>query len=384
VRNPNLAARMPVEIRETPVGGNLKHFLEVVDYIYRQDLHYVRPLDFELSDRLSKKNPFFEHAEGVIFTAHRNNFCVGRITAQIDHEHLAKHRDDAGFFGFLDTINDQEVATALLDRARRWLSDRGMKKIRGPLSLCTNEEVGCLVEGFDNPPMIMMPHHLPYQGSLIEGAGYQRIKTLYAWRYEVGNLKPRVQRALEEVNQMPEVSIRNVERSNLENDTRIIMDVFNDAWSENWGHVAATPNELKKFTKDLKLIVRTELALIASINGEPAAVAVAFPNLNEVIHDFRGKLFPLGLPKLLYRLKIQRPQTARLWILGIRKKFRNNRRYAGLSTAMYARLNEAGQQLGIRWGELSWTDEDNGPVNVAIKMMGGTVYKKYAIYERAV
>jgi len=375
---------MSVEIREIPLGGKLNQFLDVVDYIYRQDLHYVRSLDFDLKQRLNPKNPFFEHAEGVIFTAHRNNFCVGRITAQIDHEHLAKHRDDAGFFGFLDTINDQEVATALLDRARRWLSDRGMKKIRGPLSLCTNEEVGCLVEGFDTPPMLMMPHHQPYQAGLIEGAGYTRLKTLYAWRYEVGNLKPRVQRALDEVNAMPEVTIRNINRANFEGDTRTIMEVFNDAWSENWGHVAATPSELKKFAKDLNLIARTELTLIAFIDGEAAAVAVAMPNLNEAIHDLRGKLLPTGLPKLIFRLKVQRPETARLWILGIKKKFRGNRRYAGLSTALYARLNEAGQQLGIRWGELSWTDEENGPVNVAIKMMGGTVYKKYAVFERAV
>lgn len=374
---------MSVEIREVPLGGKLHDFLNVVDYIYRQDPHYVRPLDFDLKDRLSPKNPFFDHAEGTIFTAHRNNFCVGRMTVQIDQEHLARHRDDTGFFGFFDTIDDAEVATALLDRARRWLADRGMKRIRGPM-LNINDELGCLVEGFESPPMLMMPHHRPYQGPLIEQAGVTRIKTLYAWRYEVGNVKRRVQQARDDILAMPEVTCRNVNMNNLEGDTRIMMDIYNDAWAEHWGFVPLTNKQRTKMAKDLRLIVRPELTQLAFIHGEPAGVAVAIPNLNEVIHDFRGKLFPMGIPKLIYRLKIQRPETARLWFLGIRKKFRKDRRYAGLSAALYALLNEAGQKLGVRWGELSWTDEANGPVNTAIKMMGGRVYKKYAVYEREV
>lgn len=375
---------MSVEIREVALGGDLKDFLNLVDYVYRDDPQYIRPLDMELKARLSKKNPFFEHAEGIVFTAHRNNFCVGRITAQIDHGHLAVHQDDAGFFGFFDTIDDSEVASALLDRASRWVADRGMKHLRGPLSLSLWDEAGCLVDGFDSPPMIMMPHHRPYQGKLIEGAGFERARTLNAWRYEVGNLKRRVQKAYDDVAAMPEVTARTVNPHNVEGDARVIMDVFNDAWADNYGFVPYTPNELDKFTKDLKLVVRPEITCIVFVHGEPAAVAVALPNLNEVIADFGGKLFPMGLPKLLYRMKIQRPETARLMILGVSKKFRNNRKYAALSLYMYARLNEAGRKLGIRWGELSWTDEANAPVNAAIRMMGGTLYKQYAIYQRDV
>lgn len=375
---------MSLEIREVPLGGNLKEFLGVVDYIYRDDPNYVRPLDFDIKGRLSTKNPFFEHAEGAVFTAHRNNFCVGRVTAQIDHEHLARHTDDTGFFGFIDTVDDQEVADALLSRARRWCADRGMRRIRGPFSLSINDESGCLIEGFDSPPMVMMPHHMPYQGNLIAGSGFEPIKTLFAWRYEVGNLKPRVARARDDISAMPEVMSRPANPKNLEGDVRIIMDVFNDAWSENWGFVPYTQGELRKMAEELKLILRPEITRIAFVDGEPAAVAVALPNVNAALHDLGGQLFPLGAAKLLYRLKVQRPETARLAILGIRKKFRKSRKYAGLSTYLYALLNDAGQKLGIRWGELSWTYEDNGPVNAAIKMMGGKIYKKYAIYERHV
>jgi len=373
---------MTIEIRQTPIGGKVTDFLNVVDYIYQRDPNYVRPLDMDMKDRLSLKNPFFEHGDGVIFTAHRNGWCVGRCTAQIDREHLARYKDDVGFFGFLDTIEDESVARLLLDAASRWLRERGMKKIRGPLSLSINEEMGCLIEGFDMPPMVLMPHHLPYQAGLIEKCGFEKLKDVYAWRYTVGNIPERARKAHDEIEALPEVKTRHVDMRNLDADVRIVMDVFNDAWMDNWGFVPFTEKELSKFAADLKLIAIPELTYIAEIDGEPAAVALALPNVNELIHDLHGKLAPLGLAKLLWRLKVVGPKTARLAILGIKKKFRNQRKYAGLSTFLYAKLNQSGQKLGIEWGELSWTLEDNGPVNVAIRFMGGKIYKKYRVFER--
>ncbi|HEV8551249.1 MAG TPA: hypothetical protein VGQ57_19510 [Polyangiaceae bacterium] len=374
---------MTVEIRQTPIGGKVEPFLDVVSYIYRDDPNYVRSLDMDMKQRLSRKNPFFEHAEGTLFTAHRNGFCVGRVSAQIDREHIARHQDDAGFFGFLDTIDDEEVSQALLDAAARWLKERGMKRMRGPFSLSINEELGCLVEGFDTPPMIMMQHHLPYQGGLIEKAGLTKLKDFYAWRYQVGNVPPRAQKAHDEIDAMPNVRSRHVEMKNLDADLRTVMDVFNDAWSDNWCFVPFTEAELLKMGEDMKMIAIPALSYITEVDGEPAAVALAMPNLNELIRDMDGKLFPGGIAKLLWRLKVVGPQTARLIILGIRKKHRNVRKYAGLSTYLYVKMNRAGQDIGIKWGELSFTDEANGPVNVGIKFMGGKVYKRYRVYERA-
>ena len=373
---------MALEIRETAIGGKLNDFLNVVDYVYRGDPKYVRPLDMEMKDRLSLKNPFFEHAEGVIFTAHRNGWCVGRITAQLDREHLKRYNDDTGSFGFLDTIDDAEVAKALLDAASNWLRARGMKTIRGPLSLSLNDEMGCLVDGFDTPPMIMMPHHRPYQGGLIEQAGFTKLKDAYAWRYHVGDVPPRVRKAHEDIEAMPEVKSRHVDMKNLDADLRIIMDVYNDAWNETWGFVAQTERELSKMAADLKLIAFPELSYITEIDGEPAAVALALPNLNELIGDLKGKLGPLGLPKLVWRLKVVGPHTARLIILGIKKKFRTQRKYAALSAYLYSKMNAAGKRLGLEGGELSWTLEDNGPVNTGIKLMGGKIYKTYRLYEK--
>lgn len=373
---------MSIEIRKTPIGGPLKDFLNVVDYIYRDDPNYIRPLDFELKQRLSPKHPFFDHAEGVILTAHRNGFCVGRCTAQIDREHLARYRDDVGFFGLFDTINDETVARALLEAAAEWLSERGMKHMRGPMSLSVNDELGCLIEGFDTPPMVMMPHHLPYQGGLIEAAGVPKLKDLYAWKYVVGDVPARARRAHDEIQAMPEVAARSCRVKDLAAEVRTIVDVFNDAWSENWGFVPYTERELHALADMLKLVIRPELSLIVNINDEPAAVAVALPNINEAIAGLNGKLSPINIAKLLWRFKVRGPRTARLAILGIRKQYRNVKKYAGLSTFMYAKMNHAGQRCGIDWGELSWTLEDNAPINVAIKFMGGKIYKRYRLYER--
>jgi len=375
---------MTIEIRETPIGGSVQSFLDVVDYVYRSDPNYVRPLDLDMKQRLSHKNPFFDHAEGVLFTAHRNGWCVGRASAQIDREHLARHHDDAGFFGFLDTIDDQEVVKKLLDSAAVWLRARGMKRMRGPLSFGINEELGCLVEGFDTPPMIMMHHHLPYQGGLIEGAGLRKLKDFNAWRYVVGDLPPRAQKAHDEVAALPEVKSRHMDLKNLDADLRTVMEIFNDAWVDNWCFVPFTERELQKLGDDLKMIAIPALTYITEVDGEPAAVAVALPNVNELIKDMGGSLFPFGLPRLLWRLKVVGPKTARLIILGIKKKFRAQRKYAGLSIYLYAKMNRVGRDLGIQWGELSWTDEDNAPVNIGIKFMGGKVYKKYRVYEREI
>jgi len=373
---------MSVEIRETPVGGKLDDFLNVVDYIYRDDPKYVRPLDMDVKGRFNLSHPYYEHAEATIFTAHRNGWCVGRCTAQVDRAHLSRYKDDVGFFGFLDTIDDPEVAAALLDRARDWVAARGMKRLRGPFSLGHNQEVGCLVDGFDMPPMVMMPHHRSYQGGLIEQAGLAKAKDIYAWRYEVGAVSKRVQKAHDELEAMPEVFARHVDTKQMEADIRVAIDIFNDAWSDNWGFVPMTEGELRHMASEMKLIIVPELTYLAYVNGEPAAVAIALPNINEAIADLNGKLFPAGFAKLLYRLKVKHTSTARLMVLGIKKKFRNVRKYAGLSIYLYHKMNRVGEQLGIRWGELSWTLEDNAPVNVAIKMMGGKIYKTYRLYER--
>lgn len=378
---------MAIEIREVREGDKrgLRDFVDVVKEIYADDPSYVRPLDFDVEDRLNrKKNPFFEHAEAAAWVAYKDGRPAGRITAQVDQGHLQRHKDDAGFFGFFDTVDDPEVAKALLAEAQAWVKARGMKRLRGPMSLNINEEIGCLVEGFDTPPMLMMPHHRTYQGALIEQAGLQKLKDVFAWKYDVGKVPARAQKAHDDIEAMPEITTRMADPKHILRDIRIIMDIFNDAWSDNWGFVPLTEKELMKLAKDTELILMPELTRLTFINGEPAAVSMGFPNLNEMIKDLDGKAFPLGLLKILYRLRVRGPKSGRLIILGIRKKWRNVRRYAGLSAYLYVEMNRAAHLLGLRDSELSWTLEDNAPINVGIKLMGGRVYKKYRIYEKEI
>lgn len=374
---------MAIKIRRIAPGQDVSAFLEVPHRVYKGDPNWVAPLDMEMKDRLDPKaNPFFEHAEAMYFVAERDGELVGRITAQIDHEHQKRYADAAGFFGFLDTVEDPAVASALLDAAAAWLRERGMKTVRGPISLSIWEELGMLVEGFDTPPMIMMPHHRAYQGGLVEAAGFAKLKDVFAWKYIMGEVPARARKAHEELLKEPNLKIRTVDMSQVERDVRIIMDIFNDAWIDNWGFVPLTENELKKTAKDFKLLLQPQIALIAEVDGEPAAVSIGLPNLNEAIADLDGKLVPLGWAKLLWRLKVRGLKSGRLIILGIKKKFRTQKKWMPLSIALYVEMNKRGQALGMTHSELSWTLEDNAAVNVAIKAMGGKVYKRYRVYER--
>ena len=376
---------MSVEIKEHEPGRDLKDFIGVTFDIYRDDPAWVPPLNMEITDRLTpEKNPFFEHAEVALFTAWKDGKAVGRISAQIDHEHLRIHQDNAGFFGFFDTVNDQEVASALVAAAEAWLAERGMTLMRGPFSLSINEETGMLVEGFDSPPTIMSPHHLPYQEALARGAGLTKAKDCYGWKHQVVPAPPRAQRAWEAITSLPEVRFRSVSPRKLKSEVRDILDVFNDAWQHNWGFVPATDSEAKKMAADLQLILDKELSFFAEIDGQPVAICVCLPNMNEAIFDFKGKLNAVTVPKLIWRLKIRRPKSARLMLLGIRTDLRGKKRYAPLALAVIAELVRRGLKQGYEWAELGWTLEDNRLINAAIRSMGSEIYKRYRLFEKPI
>ena len=376
---------MTVEIKQHQPGKDLKEFIQVAFDVFADDPAWVPPLHMEITDRLTpEKNPFFEHAEVALFTAWKDGKAVGRISAQIDHEHLRIHQDNAGFFGFFDTVDDQEVASALVAAAEQWLVSRGMTVMRGPFSLSINEETGMLVEGFECPPTIMSPHHRSYQARLAEGAGLEKVKDCYGWKHQVVPAPARAQKAWEAITSLPEVRFRSVSPWNLKKEVRDILDVFNDAWQHNWGFVPATDSEAKKMAADLQLILDKELSFFAEIDGQPVAICVCLPNLNEVIYDFKGKLNPVTVGKLIWRLKIRRPKSARLMLLGIRTDLRGKKRYAPLAMAVIAELVRRGLKQGYDWAELGWTLEDNRLINAAIRSMGATIYKRYRLFEKPI
>ena len=215
-----------------------------------------------------------------------------------------------------------------------------------------------------------------------KGPASTRPKDFYAWEYDVGRVPKRAQKAHDDILAMPEVTIREMDTTRLAEDIRLMLEVYNDAWSDNYGFIPATEREMLKAADDVRLLVMPQITRLVFIDGEVAAVALGLPNVNELIADAGGKLLPFGAAKLLWRLRVRGPKSGRLVLLGIRKKWRNVRRYAGLSAYLYVSMNQSGHYLGIKRAELGWTVEDNAPINVGIKLMGGRVYKVYRVYER--
>jgi GNAT superfamily N-acetyltransferase len=376
---------MAIEIREHVPGEDIEDFIRAGRVVFRGDPAWVPPLGFDIKARLTPaKNPFFQRGEVTLFTAWKDGELVGRCSAQLDHEHLRIYQDKTGFFGFFDTIDDEAVGRALLDAAEAWLKKRGMERMRGPLSLNMNEEVGVLIEGHEHPPQILMGHSRAWQDRVALACGLEKAKDLLAWRFEAGKIPARALRAWEQVRELPEVRLRTVDPKKMDRELEIIMRIFNDAWRENWGYVPATEAEVKKMGEDLRLILDREIAFIAEVDDKPVGICITMPNINEVIRDFDGKLGPVQIAKLLWRLKVNRPQTARLIMLGISSEMRGIKKYGGLAHALYVEIAKRGEKLGYVWGELSWTLEDNHRINLGIKSMGAKVYKKYRVYERGI
>ena len=328
-----------------------------------------------------KKNAFYKHADVQLFLARRDGDVVGRISAQIDHEHNKFHNERTGFFGFFESENDPDVASALLSGAETWLSERNIDRIRGPLSFSINGVVGLLADGFDSEPVFLMPFNPPYYLELVEGRGYTNVKDLYAWKWSGQPLTKTAARIVAELRSRPEVTIRRAEMGRFAEEVRTILDLYNDAWRENWGYVAATDAEAAQLATDVRMLVDTEILPIVEVDGVPVGVALALPNLNEAIRDLNGRLFPFGFVKLLWRLKRKRFKSGRLLLLGIKKEFRT-RKYAGLAYLLCDEIYRGARERGYDWAEFSWTLEDNHLINSLISKVGAKHYKTYRLFEK--
>ena len=363
---------------------DMREFIRMPHAVYADDPHWVPPLDLERKEHLSRKNPFFGHGEAQLFLARRNGRAVGRISAQINRLHLERYGDATGFFGFLEAEEDEAVFRALFDAAENWLRERGMERVRGPFSYSINEESGLLVEGFDHPPVIMMGHARPWYGPMVEACGYGKAMDLIA--YILRGLKPMPEAAMKLLGRLKEkgrLSVRPLNRKRLREELDLIMDIFNDAWANNWGYVPFTEAEIRKLGDDLNMIVEERDVWIASLDGEPSAMVVTLPDINEWIRDFGGRLLPFNWAKLIWRMKFGGPpRTVRMPLMGVRRKFHGKAVGSALALAVIdaARDHHAGR--GVRQGELSWILETNSPTRKLIETLGGEPYKTYRVYEK--
>jgi len=378
---------MSAAIDVAPVAGrsDLAAFIQLPKRLYRGQKGYVAPLDMERGEALSPKtNPFFDHAEVQLFLARRGSKVVGRISAQIDKLHQEKYGDHAGHFGFLDAEDDPAIFSALIVAAENWLRDRGMHQAVGPLSFSTNEEIGALVEGFDSLPMLMMPFHLPYNAPQIEANGYRKVKDVLAYHLDMDEYKPLgSKRLLERAVSETGVVVRNIDMKRFQAEIETVIEIFNDAWSENWGMVPFTEKEMAAAAKGLKLLIDPKMVVIAELNGEAAGMMVCLPNLLEAARDLDGKLLPFGLPKLLYRLKMNTVRSGRIPLMGIRRKHHGTVLGATLLPLMFAKLRPRLAERRLERLEMSWILEDNAAMRRVLEGLGGKVYKKHRVFEKA-
>ncbi len=372
-----------VEIRQVTDSRDLKAFIEVPWAIYRDDPNWVPPLKFERKGAFSEKNPFFEHARWQAWLAYRDGVPVGRISAQIDSLYLELHDAHTGFFGMIEAPEDPEVFAALFDAAGRWLKEQGMQTALGPFNLGINQEIGCLVDGFNSPPYVMMGHARPYYDTLIEGQGYEKAQDVLSYELtkEMFALPDVVQRMVKR--QAARMKLRQVDRKNKAAELETLRSIFNDAWSANWGFVPFTEKEFNAVGKELFMIMPPEFSWIVEVDGEPAAFMVLIPNLNEVIADLDGRLLPFGWAKLLWRLKVRSPKTARVALMGVRQKYQNTRLGPALAFRSIQALYEPTMKRNMEKMEMSWILEQNKGIRNIIEKVGGVVSKRYRLYRKS-
>ncbi len=381
---PSLAPSQPlVPVRVTQVLGrrDLERFIRVPWALYGSDPLWIPPLLMERRQHLSRANPYFQHASWCAWLAYRGDRAVGRISAQVDRLYLERHGSATGFFGLLEAEDDPEVFRQLFNAAETWLRQQGIEQVQGPFNLSINHECGLLVDGFDTPPSLLMGHALPHYQTRVEEMGYSAAKDLLAYRMDPNFHKPAAMVRLTDKMQA-RIRMRPIRRSRLKEDVAALRDIFNDAWSENWGFVPFTKTEFDTMARDLVRLVPDEFVQIAELDGEPAAMIVILPNVNEAIRDLDGRLLPFGWLKLLWRLKISYPKTARVPLMGVRRRHQTSLVGTALAYLLIDAVRGPVTSRGIREVEMSWILEDNTPMRRVIESLGGEVYKRYRIYER--
>jgi len=376
-----MTGSVPVSIRPVELGNRrqLKAFIKFPWRVYRGNPNWVPPLILDqLQFFTPGKNPYLSHSAAQLFMAFRGDEPVGRISAHENNRHIQVHKDGTGFFGFFECVDDQAVANALFDVASTWLRERGLETMRGPVSFSVNHEVGLLLDAFDEPPLIRMTYNPPYYTGLIEGYGVQKIQDLYAYvMLESEEIPERLREMSDLVLEDPKLVVRTVDLRDFTNEVERIKTIYAEAWSENWGAVPPTEEEFDRIVGEFRLIYDRDLFFIAEYDGEPAGMSLVLPDMNQALKKAGGRLFPLGLLKLLwYRRKID---SWRMPILGVR----HEHRLRGIEIVFCCRTYDvAKEKRTYRKGELSWVLESNTAANAVLKRLGARRSKTYRIYEK--
>jgi hypothetical protein len=374
----------PLTIRPVRTKKDKKQFVDLAWEVYKDDPAWVPPLKDEVHGLITPgKNPWFEHAKAELWLAERGGKVVGRISAQVDElveEHMGEGTGNWGMFEVLEP----EAARALIKTAEDWLRGQGMTRALGPISLSIWDEPGLEIEGFDEPPTAMMGHHRPEYQGWIEAAGYEKAKDLVTYALNIEHWDdPKIDRLIEMGERNPRIRIRMVDKSKFQEEARLILNLLNDAWSNNWGYVPLTEAEISYAGKKLKPIIFNELVRIAELNGEPVAFMLTIPDINELTKDLNGELFPFNWIKLLWRLRKPRARRLRVPLMGVARKLHHTRLASQLAFMMIEYTRRDGTtKYGATHGEFGWILEDNKGMLSIAQLPGAAINHRYRIYEK--
>ena len=376
-----------VAITRVESKADWAQFIDLPWKIYKGDPNWAPPLRIAVRDMLDvAKNPFFKHAYMIPLLATRGDEVVGRVIGVIDDSHNKYHEEMTAFFGFFECIDDAAISDALLGHVRDWAKSRGMTMLRGPMNPSTNHECGLLVEGFDDPASVNMTYNPPYYATLVERFGFAKSKDLFAYNItSESKFSDRLLAQAERLKEKGNVTFRSVRMKDFDKEVETILEIYNDAWEKNWGFVPMNDEEFRHMAKDMKMILDPELLLIAEVRGQPAAFALALPDVNQALKKIPdGRLLPFGLLKLLWNLKgpgkKRTLNRCRILTLGIKKAYRE----AGIGPVLYLEYLKRGPANGYPTGEASWILEDNRPMNRALELMAGKRTKVYRIYDQVI
>ncbi len=367
---------MSVAVVPVRSGRDLERFIALPYSLHRRDPLWVPPLRMDVRTILSpKKNPFFEHAQSQYFVARTNGRIAGRIAAIKNDAHNTLHEDTVGFYGFFECVDDAEVAAALFGAAAAWLRERGLHTMRGPMNPSINDECGLLVDGFDTPPVVLMPHNPAYYIPLHEQFGFRKAKDLICFWGGGTHPPERFARASRTIAERYDVRLRTLDMRRFREEVDLVKVLFNQAWERNWGYVPMTEAELEHLAKQLKPIIVPELVIFAEHAGAVIGFAVALPDFNVALkHNPSGRLFPGLLKVLWFSRKIHR---ARIALLGAIKAYQGK----GIDALLYHRIWSECVSRGMYYGEAGWVLEDNAAMVNGLLRLGFQPYKTYRIYD---
>ena len=378
-----------ITIRPVLTKADKKAFVDLPSRLYASDPNWVPPLKDEVHGLITPgKNPWFEHGEAEFFLAERDGRVVGRISAHIDHLALKQPLEQGmgpgcGNWGMFEA-EDADVAAVLIARAENALRDKGMTRSLGPISLAMWDEPGLLVEGFHQPPVVMMGFNSAAYANWVEAAGYKGAQDLLTYDLPIDNGLPELTNRIVAMGERSDkIRIRRVDKSRFDEEAALLLNILNDAWSDNWGFVPFTDAEIAYAGKKLKPIVYEDLIRVAEVDGETVAFMMTIPDLNEKLKDFGGSLWPFNWAKLLWWLRKPQVKTMRVPLMGVVKKLQSTRMASQLAFMLveYIRRDSVAKFGAVR-GDFGWVLASNGPMRSVGEAVRGTVNKVYRIYEK--